>query len=239
MKLLLSAVFLMLSVGSAVHAQDISACAEDESAVAEHLRARDDARRILDVKTNSAVWRDAAGELNWGERKRYIVADFAALAFRMGVNVPKGFSNLSLNDQLALQRTLADTIKSRQAAALATTREALQGTIALKDEEIAQLNRKKRDGKCTADKEPAVADISGSWYGSNNTQYILRQSGNSFTWNLQRYSENGSGTIDGNAIKARWSGNNGSGTATGQITEIKNGRATRIVWSVGIVFSRN
>ena len=231
----------VLAVVGGVCGQTVSVavCAEDDAVAAAHVREYQDARRILDVKTNSALWRDAAGELNFGEKRRYIVAEFSVLALKMGIKVPTDFKTLSLDQQLSIQRTLAAAIKQRQSAALATTREALQGTMALKENEIEQLNQKRRDGKCEADKAPAVADVSGSWYGSNNIQYVFRQSGKNFTWNLQRYSENGNGTIEGTTIRASWSGNNGSGSATGRIAEVNNGRATRIVWSNGIVFSRN
>lgn len=229
----------VLVVTSPAFSQTVAVCSEDEAIADAHLRERSDAARILDVKTNSGVWRDAVGELGWGERRRYIVADFAVFAHKMGIKLPKNFKEMPLDGQLEIQRTLTATIKSRQAAALATTREALQGTMALKDAEIEELNQKRRDGKCEADKAPTVADVSGTWLGSNNIQYTFRQTGISFTWNLQRFSENGNGTIEGTTIKARWSGNNGSGSATGRIAEVKNGRATRIVWGNGIVFSRD
>jgi hypothetical protein len=85
---------------------------------------------------------------------------------------------------------------------------------------------------------PVTGDVlSGNWQGYCGT-YQFQQSGNTFTWYCPSTQERGQGTINGNALSASWGG--GGQTATGTITQRDaSGRATRIEWSNGQVFTRN
>lgn len=85
-----------------------------------------------------------------------------------------------------------------------------------------------------------VADISGTWRYSTDWVYSITQTGSTFTWSMGKFNEKGEGTISGSVISASWSGTNGSGSATGTVTRVDEaGRATRIEWNNGVVFTRN
>jgi hypothetical protein len=85
----------------------------------------------------------------------------------------------------------------------------------------------------------AAPDIAGRWGSSIGSVYEITQQGNRFAWSVTSIREKGDGTIEGNKLSARWSGQNGSGSAEGKITQIDGrGKATRIEWSNGLVFYR-
>ncbi|MGA3165279.1 MAG: hypothetical protein ABSF14_04090 [Terriglobia bacterium] len=85
------------------------------------------------------------------------------------------------------------------------------------------------------------ADLSivGEWQGNTGIRYTIRQDGASFTWWAAAIHEKATGTIRGRELSASWEGDNGSHSATARITsEDGNGRATRIEFSNGAVFTR-
>lgn len=86
----------------------------------------------------------------------------------------------------------------------------------------------------------AGSSLDGRWNSSIGFQYDISQSGTTFTWNvITPVREQGRGTLSGNGVTASWSGDNGSGSASGRITETDSqGRAKRIEWSNGVVFFR-
>lgn len=86
----------------------------------------------------------------------------------------------------------------------------------------------------------AGPSIEGIWDSSIGFQYQIMQARNAFTWEvLKPIRERGQGTISGNTIKASWSGDNGSGSASGRIIVVApQNRANRIEWSNGVIFSR-
>lgn len=80
----------------------------------------------------------------------------------------------------------------------------------------------------------AVDVLSGSWVGYH-PNYEFRQSGSTFTWWVESTQERAQGTINGVSLSVNW----GAGSATGTITAWDaSGRATRIEWSNGSVFTR-
>lgn len=89
-------------------------------------------------------------------------------------------------------------------------------------------------------RETAGSSLDGRWNSSIGFQYDISQSGTTFTWNvITPVREQGRGTLSGNSVTASWSGDNGSGSASGRITETDSqGRAKRIEWSNGVVFFR-
>jgi hypothetical protein len=89
-------------------------------------------------------------------------------------------------------------------------------------------------------RETAALSLDGRWNSSIGFQYDITQSGKNFTWNvITPVREQGRGTLSGNNVTASWSGDNGSGSAEGRITESDSqGRAQRIEWSNGVVFFR-
>jgi len=85
-----------------------------------------------------------------------------------------------------------------------------------------------------------AANIAGTWNSSINFKYEITQTGNTFGWNvITPKNEQGQGTIQGRNVTASWSGNNGSGTAKGTVTQVgPDGRGLRIEWSNGVSFFR-
>ncbi|MCU0237490.1 MAG: hypothetical protein MUC72_10445 [Acidobacteria bacterium] len=86
---------------------------------------------------------------------------------------------------------------------------------------------------------PAVADLAGDWKGFMNMTFSFSQNGNEFTWLVPATGEKAQGTIVGDALTVAWTNAQGSGTAKGRIAaKDAAGRATRIEWDNGVVFSR-
>jgi hypothetical protein len=86
-----------------------------------------------------------------------------------------------------------------------------------------------------ATRSPSV-DINGAWGSNIGVDYQITQTGNSFRWIVVRgiQGETGNGSIDGNKVRASWSGPRSSGSAAGVV--VVAGRSTRIEWSNGVVF---
>ena len=83
------------------------------------------------------------------------------------------------------------------------------------------------------------SDISGSWTSNIDVSYSISQTQSAFTWEAPKLHSKGEGTVTGNSISATWTGDWGSGSATGTIKLDATGRATQIDWSNGVVFTRN
>ncbi len=86
---------------------------------------------------------------------------------------------------------------------------------------------------------PAVVDLSGAWKGHMNMTYQFTQNNSQFTWFVEATGEKAQGTIAGDMLTVEWTNPLGSGTAKGKIAaKDAAGRATRIEWDNGVVFSR-
>jgi hypothetical protein len=66
----------------------------------------------------------------------------------------------------------------------------------------------------------------------------MTQNGDSFAWSAAKIGEAARGKLTGNNIEASWNGNWGSGSASGSVEIDADGRAVRIRWSNGVVFTR-
>ena len=97
---------------------------------------------------------------------------------------------------------------------------------------------KKKEANAQQVDASALPDISGTWKFNADWVYIIKQTGSNFTWSMAKFRENGEGELVGSGISAKWSGTNGSGSASGNVTVDAAGRATRIKWSNGVVFTR-
>jgi len=84
-----------------------------------------------------------------------------------------------------------------------------------------------------------TVSIAGRWSGYNNWVYNISQNGSTFTWSVENVSQKGEGNINGKSVSVKWEGS-GSGSATGTVTKVdSSGRATRIEWSNGVIFTRD
>lgn len=113
--------------------------------------------------------------------------------------------------------------------------------ISTHDGKILKVPVNNRDiKKIEFTQEAAGLSLEGRWNSSIGFQYDITQSGTTFTWNvITPVREQGRGTLSGNGVTASWSGDNGSGNASGRITETDaQGRAKRIEWSNGVAFFR-
>jgi photosystem II stability/assembly factor-like uncharacterized protein len=82
-------------------------------------------------------------------------------------------------------------------------------------------------------------DISGTWRSNIGLVYQINQEGDSFTWNVESIRQRGEGTIAGGELNATWQGRSGRESGRGRVTAAdQNGRATRLEWSNGVVFTR-
>ena len=81
--------------------------------------------------------------------------------------------------------------------------------------------------------------VSGTWTSSIGAGYEFQQNGNTFTWSAPSLGQKGSGSISGKDISTQWVGNDGPGSAKGQITQVDaGGAALRIEWDNGVAFFR-
>ena len=84
-----------------------------------------------------------------------------------------------------------------------------------------------------------TADISGTWHSSVGIDYVIAQTGGQFSWFLPAINETGKGTLNGPNLSVSWSGLAGNGSTTGKVTQVDAaGKATRIDWSNGAVFTK-
>jgi len=82
----------------------------------------------------------------------------------------------------------------------------------------------------------AAEDITGTWDYSGYV-YEITRTATGFEWYLARVNERGTITVNGSLVSASWSGNSGSGSATGTI-ELTSGKPSLIKWSNGAVFKK-
>jgi hypothetical protein len=82
------------------------------------------------------------------------------------------------------------------------------------------------------------ADISGTWRGFQNYSYSIQQDGGNFTWTVGELQETATGTIEGDSVRAEWHNPRWSGSGSGTVERDAGGRAVRISWDNGVVFTR-
>ncbi len=87
--------------------------------------------------------------------------------------------------------------------------------------------------------KPEKLDILGTWNSNIKYRYTLTPDGYDVVWYLDEMREHGKITIDGDTLHATWNNPQTSGSATGHVTKFdENGRAIRIEWSNGAIFTR-
>jgi hypothetical protein len=85
----------------------------------------------------------------------------------------------------------------------------------------------------------ALPDISGRWNSNIGLVYEISQQGGDFRWSVASLGQSATGTLSGASIAASWSDKNGKGSGRGTVTaKDAAGRATRIEWENGVVFTR-
>lgn len=88
-------------------------------------------------------------------------------------------------------------------------------------------------------RDERVFNIAGTWTSSIRRTYEIKQQGPEFTWTVKGTQEKASGVIEGEILRAEWSGGSGAGHAEGRIIEAdESGLPIRIEWSNGVVFNR-
>ncbi|MCU0237489.1 MAG: hypothetical protein MUC72_10440 [Acidobacteria bacterium] len=86
---------------------------------------------------------------------------------------------------------------------------------------------------------PAGPSLAGDWKGFQGMTFTFTQNGSQFAWSVKATGEKAQGSINGDMLLVAWTNAQGSGTAKGKITaKDASGRATRIDWDNGVVFSR-
>lgn len=81
--------------------------------------------------------------------------------------------------------------------------------------------------------------VSGVWNSNIGAVYEVWQYGDRFLWWSDSLNETAMGRVQGSSIHASWSGKNGDGSGVAVVKNVdSNGRAHRIEWSNGVVFSR-
>jgi hypothetical protein len=92
---------------------------------------------------------------------------------------------------------------------------------------------------------PAIAQehppfISGTWQSNIGLVYEIKCSGNTFTWKVASTGETAQGEVEGEILFASWRSRKGEQSARGTIVKVDaQGKALRIKWSNGVVFSRS
>lgn len=84
----------------------------------------------------------------------------------------------------------------------------------------------------------AAFDLTGTWGSTIGHTYQIAQQGSSFTWDVAKIGQKATGQIQGNSVNASWQGPRGTGSAKGTVELDGQGRAVKIKWSNGVVFSR-
>lgn len=81
--------------------------------------------------------------------------------------------------------------------------------------------------------------IDGLWDSNIGAVYEITQHGQKFVWWSARLQETAMGVVQGTQIRATWSGINGAGSGVAVIKVFdRAGRARRIEWSNGVIFTR-
>ena len=92
----------------------------------------------------------------------------------------------------------------------------------------------------TAGNQSSPVNISGKWNSSLGWLYDITQNGSEFSWTVthQNITEQASGSISGMSVQATWSDPNGSGSGSGVIVADSTGKAIRIEWDNGVIFTK-
>jgi photosystem II stability/assembly factor-like uncharacterized protein len=92
---------------------------------------------------------------------------------------------------------------------------------------------------------PAIAQehppfVSGTWQSNIGLVYEIKCSGNTFNWRVASTGETAQGEVEGEILFASWRSRKGEQSARGAIVKVDDqGKALRIEWSNGVVFSRS
>ena len=81
-------------------------------------------------------------------------------------------------------------------------------------------------------------DLNGVWKSNVGKSYDISQTRNIFTWKVAGSPQTGSGSINGLEVSASWQEAGQRGSSTGVVVLDPQGRAIRINWSNGVVFTR-
>ena len=83
-------------------------------------------------------------------------------------------------------------------------------------------------------------DINGIWQSSIGRTYIIKSSGDRFKWSVQETNETAEGRLEGGILFATWGVGRTEQSVRGRVVETdERGRAIRIEWSNGVVFTRS
>jgi hypothetical protein len=82
------------------------------------------------------------------------------------------------------------------------------------------------------------ANIAGTWKSNTGLTYEITQENDRISWLILGSDQKGMGTVAGNTVNARWYDSQGSGAAKGNISLNAQGKAIRIDWSNGVIFTR-
>ena len=86
--------------------------------------------------------------------------------------------------------------------------------------------------------QAAPANLSGTWSSAQGLVYELTQRQELLVWRAPALGEIAIGTVSGLDVSATWAGKAGSGEGKGRIVNDSTGRAVRIEWENGVVFTR-
>lgn len=159
------------------------------------------------------------------------------------LKMPKESARMTPEERRAFQRVARTAAEKELQEITAVSKDELEQRIARHQEQIDIREKRLRDLRCSDIlKQPkSQVSLSGTWTALSYV-YEITQTGTTFKWKIindPAYNEEAKGELKGKVIKAEWTNRNGKDSAEGEVTEVdSDGRATRITWKNGVVFSR-
>ena len=209
MKQALLVACMALVFGLNAYAQAVRVCTEDEGALLEYSRARNEAKHILDIKIAEKWWLDTLRDLDYGQRSSMVVPNLPFYGQKVEIALPKDFKTLPLNERLNWQRTVTAAVRKLWSTAESTPPEALERTIAQMDKNTAQLDQKRSEGKCLADAgtlKSGACTMAGTWRqttpGVGTTDWNIAANGKAKETGIG-YAD-GDATLSGNVLHIDW-----------------------------------
>ena len=250
--LVLMAFISFSNTTSSVFAQSTAeVCRETQKVRDQYAREKKAVSNKLEISHDLNHYNDTLSNLGEAIRVGYVVSGFYNLVYKLNSHADAQISKpRNVKERLDIQRQMYPLLKRLIDEAsevdddqeLIDQLDRINTQIYQRDVRLDELNCYEVLKRNSSDDLGGTPNLAGTWKALSWV-YEITQNGTSFSWRITNdavYNESATGEIlDGNKIKATWTNKNGTDSGTATITVDSNGRATRMVFSNGVVFTRN
>jgi hypothetical protein len=123
-------------------------CAELKKKIDDYADETGRIKLSLSFTTNSSYWQGASAELNFGIARRRIIANLQPIAYKLGVKRLKDWDLVTLEEKLAYQKKVSQTLEREMGKAITADKTGLEARLAEIEKLLKPINLQYRDLGC-------------------------------------------------------------------------------------------